>query len=82
VADQGRAGDLGRVERGDDPVAMSSMLASGAPPLLPCPAIDREHGVTVVREITRLQRPDAVILFAAMNERDSRSFASKTFPPV
>jgi len=62
---------LGRIEQGDDSSRrMSSMPASGAPPLLPCPGRSSPARRTVVREIARLQRPDAVVLLAPVDEHD------------
>ncbi len=73
VADERRRADTGRVEQGEQPVG-DRLDARQRRPVAAAVAgqVGGEHGVAVVREPARQQRPDAVVVQRAVDEDDAR----------
>jgi hypothetical protein len=74
VADEGGAFDRERFEQGDganrrSPPPMRAARPRSAPM---AGKTDREHVAPVMREVARLQRPDAVVVRRAVHEDDRR----------
>ena len=84
VADERRGLRAGGIEQRDDPVGhVLDARERRAVAAAVAGQIEREHAVAVVREVARLQDPDAVVLRAAVDENDhGGSAGSNGLPPV